>query len=100
LNIQIYDFNGAAGTGWDLLTSTGGMTVSSTSQYQSSSITINVVFNCQQQQLRLLGNALNFTKGLQLFSKDFNWYIRSLVSTFRNSQLLVVYKMRVPVCGL
>jgi autotransporter-associated beta strand protein len=63
LNVQIYNFSGLAGsTGWDLLTSTGAITVNSTADTLASKFTINIS-SISNSNLDTVGNALNFTKG-------------------------------------
>ena len=61
LNVQIYDFTGAAGsTGWDLLTSTGAITVNSTSDLTLNKFNI-VLSSITGSGVDTTGSALNFT---------------------------------------
>ncbi|MSR71897.1 MAG: PEP-CTERM sorting domain-containing protein [Opitutales bacterium] len=61
LNVQIYDFSGAAGsTGWDLLTSTGAIAINSTSDLLANKFNITLS-SITGLGVDTVGSAQNFT---------------------------------------
>jgi len=61
LNVQIYNFSGLAGsTGWDLLTSTGAITVNSTADTLANKFNI-LLSSITGSGVDTVGSALNFT---------------------------------------
>ncbi|MEY3481120.1 MAG: hypothetical protein RIQ71_1895, partial [Verrucomicrobiota bacterium] len=79
--LEMYDWSGSAGTGWDLLSSSGSLTLSNTSL---SPFTVNLV---SMSATNTSGNSINWNAN-QNWTNNFITYT-SLVGTFNSSAFSV-----------